>query len=372
MMIYKEGKAKIKYYNEAFLNPKALLSRDLSIAFINAVINKDSKGLSAIDTTSATGIRGIRYYKETGIKNITMLEINKTSFNELSKNIKYNKLENKISIFNTSMQEFANSLDHERYNFIDLDPFGSAAPDLNDIMKLAKDGSYGMITSTDVAVLCGAHYDACLKVYSAQPLHNEMCHEVGIRILIGAIARTASLFNFGIKPEISISYLHYMRVFIKFKHGALNAVNSYKNTGYISYCKSCGNFEVSKLVPKNTNCNICGNRYVNAGPLWIGKIQDNKTVMKVKDIMENSKIYPESEKKFISSISNEIDYPLYYHIPSITKMMGVKSVSYKKVMDNLVKLGFEVSKTHMSDESIKTDANISEVKAAIMMILNQP
>ncbi len=371
MEIYEEGKARIKFNSKSFLNPKAQLSRDLSVAFVK-YITKVNPDATAIDTTSATGIRGIRYYKEGEVKEICMLEINQSAFNDLKGNLHYNKMDKdrNVKYYNQSIQEFANSSMRENFDLIDLDPFGSAAPNLTDIMKLSKDKSHLMITATDVAVLCGAHYKACLKTYFAQPLHNELCHEVGIRILLGYIARTASLFNFGIEPEISISYLHYIRIFLKLNHGAAFAVKNYENIGYALYCKACGNFTLNSPLPHSLNCNICGHEYSIAGPLWVGRIQDKKVIEGVKEIMSYDKV-KKDEITFISNLSNEIDTPLYYSIPVLTKMMNVESVSYDKLKDELQSQGYSVSKTHMNKESIKTDAGISELKSAILKALKK-
>ena len=90
--MYKEGKATIKCTGGSFLNPEGAISRDISVAFVSAL---SSKGTSVLDSTSATGIRGIRYYLETPAKDITFLEINKDSFKSLKKNIELNKVKSK-------------------------------------------------------------------------------------------------------------------------------------------------------------------------------------------------------------------------------------------------------------------------------------
>jgi len=71
--MYIEGKARIRDSGNAFLNPVGKASRDLSVAYVDLLA---SKGSSLLDATAATGIRAIRYTKESGIKNPTILEIN--------------------------------------------------------------------------------------------------------------------------------------------------------------------------------------------------------------------------------------------------------------------------------------------------------
>ena len=62
--IYKEGKAKVYNTENAFLNPVAMASRDISVAFVKTFEVKDK----ALDATAATGIRGIRYALEAGVR----------------------------------------------------------------------------------------------------------------------------------------------------------------------------------------------------------------------------------------------------------------------------------------------------------------
>ncbi len=209
MNLVSEGKAKIYTGKEAFYNPKMTELRDISVAFLKVISTKDKK---VLDSTAATGIRAIRYALEAGAKDVVLLDINKSAAALAKKNVKLNRL--KFDVLNKSIQDFANS-SREKFGMIDHDPFGSPAPSLFDLMKISWDGTALMITATDTAVLCGAHQGACLKIYGAKPLHNEMCKEVGIRILLNYTARIASQFNFGVIPLLSISDMHYMRIFVR-------------------------------------------------------------------------------------------------------------------------------------------------------------
>ena len=247
--MYSEGKADIKYYDKAFLNPKGKLSRDISVAYMAVLAGK---GANALDATSATGIRGIRYIKEAKIDKVTFLDINIDAYKTLMQNIGFNKVKAHAIAYSTSIQEFAN-LKGDRYDFIDLDPFGSAAPNIQDLLKVSKDGTRLMVTSTDTAVLCGAQEKACMRIYLARPMHNELCYEAGIRVLIGYIARLAGQFNYGIEVEASFSYLHYMRVFVRLVHGAAYAYKSIAKLGYATYCNKCGNRSIDeKAFPYST------------------------------------------------------------------------------------------------------------------------
>ena len=362
--MYTEGKANIKHYDKAFLNPKGKLSRDISVAYMAVLADK---GANALDATSATGIRGIRYIKEAKIGKVTFLDINMDAYKTLMQNIRFNKVKGHAVAYSTSIQEFAN-LKENKYDFIDLDPFGSAAPNIQDLLKVSKDGTRLMVTSTDTAVLCGAQEKACMRIYLARPMHNELCYEAGIRVLIGYIARLAGQFNYGIEVEASFSYMHYMRVFIRLVHGAADAYKSIAQLGYATYCNKCGNRGIDKKAFPDKKCALCSSDLYVAGPLWAGSIYDHGIISRISKYMkENS--YDNDAVNFIELIYSELDMPLYYSIPRLTKMMGIAAVSPHRIMECLIKNGYHASKTHMDMHAIRTDAGIDAVKKCTLECL---
>ena len=141
--MYKEGDARIKYADGAFLNPKAAISREISIAFVKSLAKKTT---CVLDTTAATGIRGIRYCLEDGIRDLTLLEINANAYKAMRRNLKFNGV--KATALNTSVQEFANTC-NKQFDVIDLDPFGGVAPYIYDLMKISRDGTHLIATATD-------------------------------------------------------------------------------------------------------------------------------------------------------------------------------------------------------------------------------
>ncbi len=354
--IYAEGKARVYRTENAFLNPEAKASRDISVGFLNAV---GASGLTCLDATAATGIRGIRYSLETKLWGVSFLEINGSSYKELLRNLELNALEPKTAL-NTSIQEFANTT-KSRFDFIDLDPFGGVTPYIYDLVKIATDGSYLMVTATDTAVLCGAEEKACLRLYGAKPMHNELCHEVGMRILISYIANVAAQFNFGIRVHLTASYLHYMRAFVELKRGNKDAMASISSMGYAGYCNKCkaGTYDFGQ-IPKSSTCRTCGGALQISGRMWLGSIC-NKSI--AESVARNVRDAGAEQKtvNFIDVVANELDTPLHYSLPMLTKRMHLGSVSMKTVMDDIMEKGYGVTRTQFNKDGIKTDAGIDEV-----------
>lgn len=361
--MYKEGKAVIRYTKSAFLNPDALISRDVSIAFAASYTDKGSK---ILDATAATGIRGIRYYLETPSKKITFLEMNKSAYPSMEKNIASNKVKSK-ALFE-SIQEFANRGGTDKYDLIDLDPFGGVTPYIYDLMKISRSGTYLLITATDTAVLCGADHKACLRLYDARPMHNELCQEVGLRLLAGYIARIAAQFNFGIKVLASFSYLHYMRIIVQLHHGSKQALESIRKIGYVYYCSKCMNRGIDRgTLPHKTKCDLCGSPLDVAGKVWIDGMQNRETLESVKNEMSSGS-YDAKSIRFVEALLDELDIPLFYSVPRITKNMGMSSVSVSRLMERLAEKGYKVSRTHILNHAIRTDAGIKDIKNAILGI----
>jgi tRNA (guanine26-N2/guanine27-N2)-dimethyltransferase len=358
MRMYTEGKAKIRDSGKAFLNPKGKASRDLSVAYVSHLAKK---GSSLVDATSATGIRGIRYALESGIRNPTLLEINQAAYKAAKANILLNKV--KAVALNTSIQEFANT-GNGRFDFIDLDPFGGITPYVYDIMKISGDGTRLMVTATDTAVLCGADSKACIKLYDSKPIHNELCHEGGMRVMIGYIARVAAQFDIGINVELSVSYLHYMRSFIRLTAGANAAYASIAKMGYLNYCDKCRNRETERgFISKNSVCSNCKGKMAAYGKMWMGELKDQKLADALCRSIKGDD--GEEASKLLETIKSELDIPFYYHIPTLTKRYKIGSVSPYAVADKLSEVGYKASLTHMKSSAIKTDASLKEVVSAI-------
>ena len=194
-----------------FYNPAMRMNRDVAVAAI-ACFSKNNPEYTYLDALSASGIRGLRIAKEGGL-NTTMSDWEDASFELVTKNIELNDLTNC-----TAIKRNANvvMLD-DSFDIIDLDPFGSPAPFLDTACRSAK--RLLCITSTDTAPLCGAHKKAGIRNYAAVPLKTEYYPEMGVRILMGAVARTLAKHDKAMTPLLSYASAHYVRIFASVKKG---------------------------------------------------------------------------------------------------------------------------------------------------------
>ena len=339
----------------AFYNPRMQLCRSIASLAIGAIGEK----LSICDGFSASGIRGIRYAKENpNIESVDFVDINEKVLKLCRKNKAANKVKGR-----TYKDDFNTHLLNRRYGFVEIDPFGSPVPYTYFATRSfrRKKKGYLSMTATDTAILCGAHRSACLKYYHANPLHNELCHEAGIRILLRHAAEIASEFDFGISPAFSLSSRHFFKTILRLERGAKKAADTFNKTGYISYCEKCG-FRTAGQTAL-TACPLCSSKVEWAGPLWLGPLHDAKLLGKMEKLNEKRNYADKAELAKLLSIMKEEDNfpPYFYDVHSESRRVRRPALSsMQAAIEKLKENGFSAARTHFRPTGIKTNAKIDE------------
>ncbi|MGQ9760252.1 MAG: tRNA (guanine(10)-N(2))-dimethyltransferase [Candidatus Methanomethylicaceae archaeon] len=268
-----------------FYNPKMEFSRDLGVIVLEAYSKTVHRNMIICDPLAGVGARGIRYAKEVGsVAKSVVSDLNKDAIPIIIENVKINGLEKLVEIHCKDANSLLakHSEPGERFDFIDLDPFGTPVPFLDSAIRAIKSKGLIAITATDTAPLCGVYPKACFRKYGAFPLRGEFCHEVGLRILIGAVVLGSIRQDFGATVLLSYSVDHYFRAYIQVNLGAKKADTAASLMGFILYCPSCGWREV---IPLNGDflklCPFCQKKCSRAGPLWCGTLADKAFLMSV-------------------------------------------------------------------------------------------
>lgn len=340
-----------------FYNPAMRNNRDIGVAAISC-FSREFPEYTYLDALSASGIRGLRIAREVGLET-TMSDWEETSVGLINKNIKLNGLSNCTAIKrNANVVMLDNSFD-----IIDLDPFGTPAPFLDTACRCVK--RLLCITATDTAPLCGAHKKAGIRNYAAVPLKTDYYPEMGVRILLGCVARTLARYDKSIKPMLSYASQHYVRIFAEVKKSIVEADRGLENMGFISYCFSCGksDWKYGLAVAMNDKCDICGNNLSLAGPLWLGNLHDRAFCEILIDEIRKREI--REAEKLIALCRDEIDLPVHYDFHKICKRMGLTAMPTNDLVLALREKGFKASRTHFSGISFKTDAGIMEIKKVV-------
>ena len=131
--IVKEGKVRISLENfeefkgpgkkmAGFYNPTFSMDRDTQIVFLKCITRRGVNRI--LDSMAATGIRGIRMAKEVeGEKEVDINDVSREAVKIIEKNVEMNRV--RVNIFN---RKICSLLAERKYDYIDLDPYGSPVP----------------------------------------------------------------------------------------------------------------------------------------------------------------------------------------------------------------------------------------------------
>lgn len=354
------------FHCPVFFNPAMKFNRDVSVlAFKHSMKRIGVKKAVAVDGLCALGVRGIRYALEgKNVEKMFFVDANDDALPFLKKNVKANKLERVSSIERTDLNRFF--LNSETFfDFIEIDPFGSPVFFLESAFRRLKKTSVLSVTATDLANLAGARMLPCIKHYDARPLHSAYAHEIALRVLVGRVARTAMKFDFAVLPLLSFYRRHYVKTFLLCEKGAMKADDMIPNIGFVNHCVHCLHRFPSRR--QKECCPSCREPLEAAGPLWLSELNDSKFLdALLKDVRKDHSKDAKSVEKLIRLLRSENAFPVsFFDLHVLAKKSGVSVRSVERVSDQLKRKGFQVSRTHFSPTSIKTNASVKEVRAAL-------
>ena len=351
-----------------FYNPHMELNRDISILALQTFQKQEDRDINICDLFGGSGIRGVRYKNEIdGVGHVFINDISETANEYERHNVELNNLKD-IEIFQHDASMFLR-MHRGEFDVIDIDPFGTPSPFLDSAGYCSRRNSLLCVTATDTSALCGTYKEPCIRKYNAKPYKSEYCHETGIRILAGFVALTLAKYSKSIEVKLSHSTEHYMRLYIEVKKGSKKSDECLKNIGYISHCKHCLYREENKGLATSTPdiCPECGEKLIQAGPLWLGEIQNEEFISKMIEESENKKLNTKEDVlKLLESCRIEAKSPAtFYDVHKICKILKISAPKLDLVFGNLEKEGFEAVKTHFNPLGIKTNAPLKKIKESI-------
>ena len=381
IIISKEKKISSKL--PIFYNPKMKHNRDFSVMIISSMIKsiKKEKVLKIALPMCATGIRGLRIAKEIFSeteKNIPETEIylndKNKKFNEIIKQeIDLNNLANtknpKIIFSEKDANKFMS--DH-RFDYIDIDPFGSPNPFLDTALRSIKPKGILAATATDTSDLCGTYPLACKRKYWSEPLRNYLMKEIGLRILIRKIQLLGFQYELALKPILSYSKDHYMKCFFYIDKKKKKCDDLIKQHSEISYNPKTMELKQKKITEKEE---------ITAGPIWTGRIIEKSTIDFIEQYAKDNYKKDKALIKFISLLKQDQEsYDILKEKGSTNLAFYDTSIvceKYKMIMPSLENLtkaltekGFIAKRTHFNFSAIRGDFSLSELKKTITKLNN--
>ena len=329
-----------KINGSVFFNEQMAFNRDVSVMFLRAF----DKEMTVADAMTATGSRAVRIANEAPKTQVTANDISAYAIPYIEENIRLNDLDNCVA----SNRNLHSLLAENVFDYIDIDPFGSPMPFLHSSIIGCRRNGYLAITATDTAPLAGAHRAKCERRYQCRPLRGPMCHEAGLRILIGTIAREAAKFDKGIRPMLSFSSDHYFRTYVQMLDGAGHADDSLSQLIYIAY---------DPVTLERSYSYEPDKEHVH-GPFWGGKLFDidHLSMMDCHDTAAERRC-----SKMMEYWKNEIDdIPLMYEISEISSHLKLTTPPFDAFIDRMKQYG-RTSKTHISPTGFKTELTLDEI-----------
>lgn len=349
----------------AFFNPHARLNRDLTVGLCRALARTLPSSPRFADALAGVGARGLRVAVEVPeVAEVYMNDINRNAMRKAKESAAENRVTARCQFSSEESCLFLlrHAVRGKRFEMVDLDPFGSPAPYLDCGVRAVRDSGVLSFTATDTAALCGVYPQVALRKYHGRSLRTDYCHEIGARLLFGALTDCAGRFDLGVEPVFTHSSRHYMRVYARLKAGATAAEEALAQLGFIFHCFRCGRRTTgSELVE---GCVGCKNKLRVAGPLWLGPLFDGEILPSLSEVL--SSLQMEEAARLVERAFSEKDMPAtYYVIDRVADELGVPSPGPEQVVLTLRASGFRASRTSFNPRGVKTDALPQEVNDVV-------
>lgn len=340
-------------------------------------------GITVLDALAATGLRSVRYLKEIpGVRHVTINDLSGAAVLKARDNCHENGVEDtRYSIHEGDAVLFMHEsiAASRKFDVIDLDPYGSAAPFLDSAVSAVSDGGLLCITCTDMPVLTGGYSDVCYSKYGSFPLRGRYLHEMSLRILLHSIDAAANKHKRHIVPWMSLSVDFYVRVFVRVYDSAAMVKQAALNRVMVYQSGACSSFFVQPLArPKVAGhdtgltaavvsapavCPETGRTMKIGGPFWGAPIHQQWVV---DELLKRVNRAPGNDPSFatgkrmlgvLTAISEELkDVPFYYSLTALSHELGCIMPITSHAFSALVNAGYRVSQFHHEPLAIKTDA----------------
>uniref|UniRef100_A0A674MBM5 tRNA (guanine(26)-N(2))-dimethyltransferase n=1 Tax=Takifugu rubripes TaxID=31033 RepID=A0A674MBM5_TAKRU len=316
-------------------------------ALTATVGEKCEKGLRVLEGLAASGLRSVRFALEVpGLQSITANDFSAKAAALIARNAMYNGVSHLIqaSCKDASMLMYEMRGKKQRYDVIDLDPYGSPATFLDAAVQAVSDGGLLCVTCTDMAVMAGNSGETCYSKYGSVSIKSKYCHEMALRIILHSLDQRAGVYQRYIQPLLSISADFYIRVFVRVFTGQATVKNSASkqalNEIFCCYWTSSG----TRL----------------GGPLWAEAIHDLTFVQKVLSALSANPGRFGTSKRIegvLSMVTEELeDVPFYYTLDSLSSSIRCNTPPMLQFRSALLHAGYKVSLSHACKNAIKTDA----------------
>ena len=343
-----------------FFNPAASLNRDVTVAVTAA-----TGGSTFCDAMAGVGARGVRVASEVErIDQVALADFNGAALQVAERAAALNRVTGKCGFSRSETTSFLFSRygEDERFDYVDVDPFGTPVRQLQAGVSATSTGGILSVTATDTAVLCGVYPRVSLRRYGARSVGNHFSHETAVRLLAGALARAGAQLDVGVEPVFAHSTRHYIRLFTRVKPGATSADGSLGHLGYVMWCAQCGHASSSEAA--QPVCLSCGKKARVAGPLWLGGLEESETLRRTRAAAAKMSL---DRAAILTAAFEGVDGfpPWSFSIERASSTLKAATVPEEAVRRALEEKGWRTMRTPFEKTGVKTDAPFKEFADAV-------
>lgn len=339
---------------QPFYNPGMALNRDLSVLLVEAFAKAKGREIDVVDALAGTGARSVRLACE--VEAPILVHANDGQPEALAairKTVAANDTKGRVRITEGDAHIL---LATRRFDVVDLDPCGSPMPFLDAAMRSTRHEGLLCATATDTGALAGKFPRVTKRRYDAHHgLHKMPWRaEVGLRILAGAMVRSAARFERVATPVLSVSSGHWMRVVCRVEDGKRDADAGLKRVGYAVAGSDEPAGRMQSEIPS-------GGAW--AGPLWTGPLHDAALLDGMAAAVEGKRLaQPKATTELLALLRDEADAPPFWVVPDLLQKRLGAPPRRDVLMERLRAAGFKATRSHIDPQGVRTDADLAAVQ----------
>ena len=360
-----------------FYNPRMQLNRDLSVLFLMAYMEKHSVEMMC-EPLTGSGVRTLRYLNECpGDFYAKMCDANPLAVETARRNVETLGFDDRAEVIHGDAKVLLMTESRgKRFDFVDIDPFGTPAPYLSAaVQSISPKGGLLAVTATDMPVLCGVYPKIALRRYGGFSARAPYTHEIAIRLLNGFIYSVAGSNDCSMEPLAVLSTDHYIRTWVRIETNRTESNRQASKLGIIRYCTGCMHSDFVQLSSKVQNVDFdhkikgCAGPIRVAGPLWIGDLFKDQFLSNATKVLEKSEMEnyhrkaPDVLEKMVEE-SGLTNRP-YIDIHALCDLHNFAPPKNQIIIEKLKEQGYQVARTHFKPTAIRTTASVEEVTRII-------
>lgn len=367
-----EGRAKLHFDfdDHVFYNPKMAMNRDIAVLFVKSYFN--SSRIRICDPMTASGVRAVRYLLECqNVEGVTLSDKDAEAVRLAEETIQLNQLKERASIVHGDANMILSNYSENKFDLIDLDPFGTPAPFFETSLRAITSGGILAATATDMAPLTGVRSAACFRKYNVKAFRTEFEKEVAVRVLATSLGFTSGRLELGLQVLFAHASDHYARIYVKVTKGKHASNDSMKSIGYLEYCSVCFHRAPRKSVDEiQLRCEVCGSKSKILGPIWLDSIWDTELVHRMSNfasVIRSSQL--SKLHRLLERIEGEVKAPpFYYRVDRIADRIAANPPKVQRIVSELRLKGYNATLTHFHPNGFRTNAPDEMIRRSILRL----